>query len=58
MWRLDRDMDRNSKRIEELVNELHIMTGGNVERLTVSDSSGRIAKKISIEYDIQDPVNN
>ena len=51
-------MDRNSKRIQELINELHIMTGGKVEQLTISDSTGRMAKKISIEYDIQDPVNN
>lgn len=34
------------------------MTGGNVQTLTVSDSSGRMSKKISIEYDIQDPANN
>ena len=52
-------MGRAKERLRQLLNEITATIEGiNVEHSTFVNSHGRMSKKITIEYDIQDPTNN
>jgi hypothetical protein len=44
---------RRDRRIALLVEELRVLTEGEVAHSTTLDSRGRMSKKIVVEYDIQ-----
>ncbi len=50
---------RTEERLRQLLAEISTMKDDiNIEHSTYSDSRGRISKKVTIEYDIQDPTDN
>ena len=52
-------MGRTHDRLKLLLDEISMMTEDiNIEHSTYLDSRGRRSKKVTIEYDIQDPTNN
>ncbi len=52
-------MGRTNDRLKLLLDEISMMKDDiNIEHSTYSDSRGRISKKVTIEYDIQDPTDN
>ena len=52
-------MGRTNDRLKLLLQEISMKKDDiNIEHSTYSDSRGRISKKVTIEYDIQDPTDN
>lgn len=52
-------MGRTNDRLKLLLDEISMMKDDiNIEHSTYLDSRGRMSKKVTIEYDIEDPTNN
>ena len=50
---------RTEERLRQLLQEISAMKDEiNVEHSTTSNSRGRISRKVTIEYDIQNPTDN
>ena len=52
-------MGSTNDRLKLLLDEISMMKAAiNIEPSTYLDSRGRMSKKVTIEYDIQDPTDN
>jgi len=50
---------RTEERLKQLLQEISMMKDDiKIEHLTTSNSQGRISRKVTIEYDIQNSTDN